>query len=124
MTPFLMLVCFLCLLEDMGAPFRHSLQIRKFRVPVVAHWVKNPTSIHEDACLIPGHVQWVKDPALPQAVLEVTGAAQIWHCCGCGDSTPTWEPPCAASVALTRAQTNPQIQLDHLEDIVNSLHSS
>ena len=40
------------------------LKIQK-EVPIMAQWVRNPTSIHEDAGSIPGLAQWVKDPVLP-----------------------------------------------------------
>ena len=36
-----------------------------FGVPIVAKWVKNLTSIREDAGSIPSPTQWVKDLALP-----------------------------------------------------------
>ena len=44
--------------------FAKHLKPTKDRVAIVAPWLTNPTSIHEDAGLIPGLAQRVKDLAL------------------------------------------------------------
>ena len=51
-------------------PQNHFRGFKKFPtvgVPIVAKWVKNPASTHEDVGSISGLVLWVKDPALPRA---------------------------------------------------------
>ena len=44
----------------------HRVKNPSSGVPVVAQWLTNLTSMHEDASSIPGLAQWVKDPVLLQ----------------------------------------------------------
>ena len=54
----------------------------KWEFPLWLSGLRTQHSVCEDADLIPGLAQWVKDQVLLQAVAEVADMAWIWLCCG------------------------------------------
>ena len=72
--------------------------------PTVAQWVKNPTSIHEEASSIPGPAQGVKDLACSHPCGSDLAWLWLWArpVAAALIQPLAWEPPCVVASALKR----------------------
>ena len=87
------------------------MSIKKYAhlgIPIVAQRVKNPTSIHEDACSIPGLTQWINRSdiavscGIGSRLCSDPALLWLWHRPVAPILTLNWELSCAAIAAILK----------------------
>ena len=93
---------------------------KKFRISHCGTAEVNPVMNYEVAGLNPGLAQWVKDLALPLAVVYVTDMAQSRHCCGC-DMAGAYSSDSAPSLGTSMCcECGPKKQKKKKKEIVTN----